>query len=144
MRRIGGALRRRALWLEAALWLVAAKIALRWVPFHRLARFFERPARGSELSGPTRRQTISEVRHAIAQAARRLPGDYVCFPRGIAAQAMLRRRGVSTTLIYGAATLPEKGLTGHVWVMDGNRGVIGAESAGDYRVLARYESHKNL
>ncbi len=138
MQRNRVALKRRALCIEAALLLIAAKIALRLVPFARLARTFERPARGPELGGPQRERLILEVRRAIFGAAHALPGRYVCFPRGIAAQIMLRRRGVSTTLIYGAATLPGRGLTGHVWVMDGENGVIGHKSADGYHVLARY------
>lgn len=133
-------LRRTAFHLEAALWLVAAKIALRIVPFARLARWFDHPTRGPEREGHARAQTIVAVRHAVFRSARRLPGRYVCFPRGIAAQAMLRRRGVSTTLLYGAATLPGQGLTGHVWVMDGDAGVIGHCEADEYLVLARYET----
>ena len=132
-------LKRRALQVEAALLLVAAKLTLRVVPFARLARTFERAARGPELTGPERQRLIRDVQHAIVASAHRLPGKYVCFPRGIAAQTMLRRRGVSTTLIYGAATLPGQSLTGHVWVMDGENGVIGHRKAEGYRVLARYE-----
>lgn len=135
------ALRRRALYFEAALWLVFARLALRVVPFARLAPLFEKPARRRELSGPARQQTILAVRRAVFRSARILPGRTVCFPRGIAAQAMLRRRGISTTLIYGAATLPNQGLTGHVWVMDGDDGVIGHMKASEYRVLARYGTH---
>ena len=131
-------LRRAAFHLEAALLLVAAKIALRIVPFSRLARWFQQPMRAPERVGIERAQVIIAVRHAIFRGARYLPGDYVCFPRGIVAQVMLRRRGVATTLIYGAATLPGQGLTGHVWVMDGETGVIGAAKASEYRELARY------
>ena len=133
-------MRRRLMQIEAALWLIGAKVALKFVPFARLARLFERPTRGPELRGEARALAISTVRWTIQSTARRLPGHIVCFPRGIAAQAMLRRRGISTTLIYGAATLPGQGLTGHVWVMDGDEGVIGHKKAGDYRELARYGS----
>lgn len=132
--------RGHALHVEAALLLIAAKLALRVVPFARLARWFEQPTPQPELEGRARDQAIVAVRRAIFRSARRLPGRYVCFPRGIAAQTMLRRRGVSTTLIYGAATLPDQGLTGHVWVMDGETGVIGHRKAHEYRVLAHYQS----
>ena len=132
--------RGHALHGEAALLLVVAKIALRVVPFSRLARWFEAPTRQPERQGEARRQTVIAVRRAIFRSGRRLPGVYVCFPRAIAAQTMLRRRGVSTTLVYGAATLPDKGLSGHVWVMDGDEGVIGHMKADEYHVLARYQS----
>ena len=42
------------------------------------------------------------------------------------------------TLYYDAAILPERGLTAHVWVRDGEEGVVGHTVADRYKVLARY------
>jgi hypothetical protein len=128
----------RCLWLEAACYLVTAKIALRVLPFQYLEPFFERGVRGPQPQGEARRQITLRVHLAICSAAEHLPGEYVCFPRGIAAQAMLRRRKVATTLYYGASTQTGQNLTGHVWVMDGNIGVMGMYEVDQYHVLAQY------
>jgi hypothetical protein len=72
------------------------------------------------------------------EAAWFLPGDTVCFPRAIAAQMILRRLGMGTTLYYGAATMPERGLTAHVWLQDGSEIVVGQHDGQDYHILARY------
>ena len=129
-----------ALLLETAFYLVIARLALKHVRFQRLTPFFERPARQPELAGEQRAQVRSEVQRAIWMVASRLPGKMVCFPRAIAAQALLRRRGVGTVLYYGARTEADKGLNAHVWVQDGAHPVVGKRSAEGLRVLSRYPS----
>jgi hypothetical protein len=124
--------------IEAAVWLIAARAAIALIPFKRLVRFFVLKPRPVDLSPEARQRALDEVRRAIASAAHRLPGEFVCFPQAVAAQAMLRRRGVPTTLYYGAALVPGEGLTAHVWLQDGETGVLGHESAMTYRVVARY------
>jgi transglutaminase superfamily protein len=131
-------LARRWLLIEAALWLLVARLALRVLPFRWLTKFFERPPKGPEVVGAERERLREEVRWAIHLATRQLPGKTVCFPRAITAQEMLRRRGVGTTLYYGAAKMPGQGVTTHVWVQDGTEGVIGHLMARGYHTLARY------
>jgi len=74
----------------------------------------------------------------INEAAGFLPGETTCFVRAIAAQSILRRLGMGTTLYYGAATLPDSGLTAHVWLQDGTAGIIGHDMPRHYHILARY------
>jgi hypothetical protein len=134
--RLGGA--RRRLLLEAALFELGARLALRWLPYPKLVWLLERPARRPEIEGVARARLRCEVSWAVGTAGRHLPGETVCFPRAIAAHAMLRRRGVSATLHYGAARLPERGLTTHAWVNDGAVGVVGHRVANEYHLLASY------
>ena len=129
---------RRRMLLEAATLLLLARLALRILPFRRLRWFFDRAPHGPQLQGDQRQQVRREVAWAIDRAAAHLPGQTVCFPRGIAAQLMLVRRRVGVTLYYGAATLPGRGLSSHVWVQDGDIGVVGHQEAAQFKVLARY------
>jgi hypothetical protein len=48
---------------------------------------------------------------------------------------MLRRRGISSILYFGAAPDDQRGLCAHVWVRDGHIDVIGGETASRYAVL---------
>lgn len=129
---------RRGLLLEAALGLTLARLALRFVPFRQLKLFFNRPVRGSHVNGRQREHLRKEVAWAIEKTATFLPGETVCFPRGITAQAMLRRRGVGTTLYYGVTTSNGNGSIAHVWVQDGVQGVVGHRDIEAYHILARY------
>ena len=122
---------------EALLFLMVARLVLRWLPFRQLTRLLSRPV-PKELLGQARRQARREVRRALLVLWRRGPLPSTCFHRGIAAQLMLRRRGVASVLYYGAATLPGRGLTGHVWVRDGAAWVVGRAGARNLQVLGRY------
>lgn len=130
--------KRLSLHTEAAFFLLLARLAIKILPFKYLIWYFKSPIKEVEVFGPEREHLRMEVSRAIDRTAAFLPGKTVCFPRGIAAQSMLRRRGVGTTLYYGAATLPDQGLTSHVWVQDGVNGVVGHNESNDFIILARY------
>jgi len=131
----------RRYWFEALVCLSIARLALRLVPFARLTWILER--KGQDYLRDGERARVREgVQWAISEASLYLPGETVCFPRAIAAQMMLRRRGITTTLYYGAATLPTRELKAHVWLQDGAIGVVGHETAGEYHILARYPEAK--
>jgi len=129
---------RKFLLVEAMLYLLLARLTLICLPFKVLTWFMTRLAKLPELQGEERKSLIRAVRWSILRTSHRLPVKIVCFPRAIAAQAMLRRRRIGTTLYYGAATQPGKGLTSHVWVQDGQDGVIGYRAAHGYKIIAKY------
>lgn len=125
---------------EAASYLTAASLAIRFVPFRRLIPLFTRALPCAEVTGAARAQAIADVRRAVLGAAARLPNRPVCFPRAIAAQAMLRRRGVVTTMCYGVNTSPDRGLNAHVWLNAGDEGVVGQEISAQFPVIATYSN----
>ncbi len=148
--------------IEAILCLLLARLALRVIPFRWLTSYFELPAEPPEATYARREQvwkvfslksyTLHKDKIAdderrwlrggmqwlINEAAWFLPGETTCFARAIAAQSILRRLGVATTLYYGAVTLPAGGLASHVWLQDGTAGIIGHDTAQRYHILARY------
>lgn len=77
------------------------------------------------------------VAWAVTAAARRARFRAVCIERGLAAQTMLRRRGIGATLYYGAAPGVD-GLAAHVWVRWQGIDVIGGESAARFTPLATF------
>jgi len=127
---------RRRLLLEAGRSLILARLLLRFISFQRLANTFSRKTPLMEIEGQTRILLCQEIRSAVERMSELLPGKTVCFPRAIATQAMLRRRGVSTTLYYGARD--DGSLSAHVWVQDGDVGVIGMPREGEYSIVARF------
>jgi Transglutaminase-like superfamily len=127
-----------SLLVEAALSLLAAKAALRVLPFRWLEHLFALPVPSPELLGRERREARDDVRRAVESVARRLPVRTACFPRAMAVQSMLRRRGVGAALVYGASGGPGKSLSAHVWVEDEGVAVIGANESEGLAVLARY------
>lgn len=130
--------RQQFLLMEASLYLMSARLLLAVLPFRLLTKIVGRLLKYPEVVGPVRERFCNEVAWAVTAAADHLPIRLVCFPRGIAAQAMLRRRRVAATMYYGVANLPERGLAAHVWVQDGSCGVVGHQIAGTYAVMMRF------
>ncbi len=129
---------KKGLLLEAAFFLITSRLALKLCSFQRISSFLTRPQSLVEVVGVRRESLKKEVTWGIYLVSKHLPLEMVCFPRAIAAQEMLRRRRVNSTLYYGAATLPDQGLAAHVWLQDDDLGVIGHTETNQYKVLARY------
>ncbi|MES2339450.1 MAG: lasso peptide biosynthesis B2 protein [Pseudomonadota bacterium] len=127
---------RRAL-AEAYATLVAATLVVRFAPFRRIAAIAARPVTAPAPSDPA--DTVATIAWAVTAAARRARFRAVCIERGLAAQAMLRRRGVPTALHYGVAKRGDD-LTAHVWVCWNGQDVVGGDEAADFREMAVFST----
>lgn len=122
--------------IEATSFLTVAAMAIAFLSFSTIAR----GARGggrqpvAKLDG----ERIRELGWIVEAVARRLPFRAKCFESGLAAQWMLRRRGVAATLFYGAALQPDGALAAHVWVRAGEIDVVGCTTASDFALIARF------
>jgi Transglutaminase-like superfamily len=130
--------RDRLLLLEAAFFLTGAASAIALLPFNCVGSLASRPVTRPEPPPQTCLQKIKSVRWAITACARRVPRHAKCFQQGLAAQFMLRRRGISSVLHYGAAPDPQLGLVAHVWVRADNVDVIGGEIASRFALLTTF------
>lgn len=131
---------RRMLLAEATFCLLVARLVLIIVPFPRLMRMITRPIRRGEIHGTARVEQRNQVRQAIYTMRLRMQDQTTCLHRAIAAQFMLRRRGISSTIYFGAIRQPGEGLTTHAWVQDGTEGVVGyiTVQKARYHIVACY------
>jgi hypothetical protein len=125
-------LRDHVLLAEALAALAVASLAIRLLPFRRIAAFAARaPRRPAHASvNPAR------LRWAVRAWARRVPWKAVCFQNALAMQAMLRRRGIASVLHYGIGR--EDGLKAHVWLSVGGAIVIGGDEAPRFVEIAAF------
>jgi hypothetical protein len=133
----GMALLFKTFWL-----LLAARVALAWIPVSRIIAWKQRPPRKRDVvqaaaSGALTRDQLRRVRHAVKVTARYSPLRFVCFPQCLAASALLRRRGISSRLHYGVARADDKLIT-HTWLEAGGEIVVGGEVADGFSTLAVY------
>ena len=128
----------RLLLMQAIFWLAIAGLAISTLSFHRVGLLAARSVRCAAPPDDVRLAKINRIRWAIGAAAARVPWRALCFQQGLAAQWMLRRRGIASVLYYGAAQDEQKGLLAHVWVRDGDVDVIGGEIAPRFAVLATF------
>ena len=124
--------------LEAVGWLGIAGLVLALLPFRYVGFLAARPINRPEPPRQARVNKVQRIRWAIISAAARVPWRALCFEQGLAAQLMLRRRGISSVLYYGAAQDDGRGLYAHVWVRDGEVNVIGGEIADRFAILAAF------
>ncbi len=111
--------RRRSLLLEAAFWLVVARLAVALVRFPLLARHIGRLHAPADLrANSSKDRTVArEISWAIDRSARLLPVRLVCLPRALAAWQMLHVRGISSRFHCGATRGREAAiLITHAWV----------------------------
>lgn len=128
----------RKLLVEATIALALASLTISVLPFRLIARLAAYPTPKTVPPDATRDLVCERVRWAILVSASHAPWKPLCFPQGLAAQWMLRRRNVPSVLYYGAAANAGAGLTAHVWVCDGEKPIIGGEAAAGLAVLARF------
>ena len=125
-------LERRAV-AEAFATLIVASLIVRFLPFRRLTEIARRPIVAPPPADPA--AVVARIAWAVDAAARRARFRAVCIERGLAAQAMLRRRGVATLFHYGVARR-DGDLTAHVWVTWQGQDVVGGKEAADFREMA--------
>lgn len=142
----------RRLTVEAAAWLTVALGALALLPFRRVAAWLGEvtgggpPAPHPAAPHPAdirQQATARRIGRAVERAARRLPVNARCLPQAIAAMAMLRRRGIASTVHFGMRLSDKNGTGGrlmaHAWVTVGETGVIGVPaSIDDFTPIARF------
>jgi hypothetical protein len=140
--RIGG--RRRALLLEAVFWLALARAAVLTVRFSRIARrlgAFTPPAEGLARGAPpdppsAQRALAGEIGWAVTRAARHVPFKAVCLPQAMAAQRMLRRRGITAVLFFGVARDAGGAVESHAWLLAAGVEVTGYPVANDFTAIS--------
>jgi hypothetical protein len=116
--------RRRLLVLEAVACLLAARLALVFIPFPRLAGWLgtfvpptdQRAARAAANAAPGDAELAKEIGWAVTRSARYVPFRAVCLPQAMAALAMLKRRGVAGVMHFGAGKGTDKPLDAHAWL----------------------------
>ncbi len=130
--------RDRGLLAEAAGWLLLARLALRLVPFRRLAPWLGR-TRAESLHGDQPGDAQSaRVGWAVRTASRRAPWETRCFAEAIAGKAMLKRRRVDSTLYLGLRKADDGEIQAHAWLRCGARTITGGRTSGGFTVIATF------
>lgn len=79
-----------------------------------------------------------EVGRVVRKVATRLPFRAPCLPQAMAAQWMLRRRGIGSRLMFGArkSRVPDRTMEYHSWLIVAGECVIGVEEVETYSPLS--------
>lgn len=117
---------------EARLMLLLARLAVHFIPPTRIFAWVDRPPRRL-------RRFASDEAHWVSWAVEHegTRMNALCLPRALAAQAMLRRRGIASRLCLGVARHSGE-LAAHAWVEVGQDKMVGGSEASAFTPLSAY------
>ena len=133
---------RRRLLVEAAAELLRARLQLLPLPGLDWQRALGARSVGTAAVVADRPPdgSAGDVGWAVSVAARVVPWRSVCLPQAIAAQRMLRRRGIPGRAVVGARrSASEKPIDLHVWVLVDGRPIVGGSGHGSYEPVVAYD-----
>ena len=110
---------------EAAATLILVRVGLWTLPFETLSRLVDRiGARQRQRSGAD----ADRISRIVVAVGRRLTFRITCLVEAIAARAMLRRRGIESTLRFGvrSGTVGGRAIDAHAWLECDGRVLVGA------------------
>lgn len=124
--------------LEATLLLAGVRLALWLRPFDAIRQELDFPPRRSRRSKPRANESgvneIMRVRRHVDVGSRYIPGAS-CLTQALAAQVLLRRAGLDTTLRIGVKKEPAEGLKAHAWLECDGVIVVGGEVMSQFTPL---------
>ncbi len=113
--------------LEALLYLGWAR-TLKALPFPRIAPSLGEPMHETPYAHrPAEERRVREISQAVRAMSRYTPWQSRCLVQAIAAQRMLARRRIASTLYLGTARDRNGRMVAHAWLRSGPCYVTGAE-----------------
>jgi hypothetical protein len=126
--------KRRKYLREAAVMLATAWVAVHWLPASWILRWARRaPRRICRFS----QDQVGWVTWSVETIGAKPWMQAVCLPRALAAQAMLRRRGIASRLCLGVAREGEA-LAAHAWLELEREIIVGGGEAPRFQRLVEF------
>ena len=129
----------RLLAVEAAVALLLARLLTRAVPSRHWLGLLRTGAAPRRVAGPadpgsSDSRVSAEIGAVVAKVVRHMPFRANCLPQAVAAQWMLRRRRVPSTLVFGVRRSVERHgeLDFHAWLTVGGECVVGGPEVDAY------------
>ena len=143
MRRLGKFLRLssfdRRLFVEAAIWLGVARLAVVVMPFRWITPFLGRHMAESPQTTESEHKEIPErISRAVQTASRHMPWECICLVQAMAGKGMFKRRGVPSTLYLGLLNTGEEKLKAHAWLRSGKVIVSGRQGLTEFTVVSTF------
>ena len=132
------------LFVEAAIWLGIARLAVLVVPFRRIAPFLGRHMAESPQTTESEHKEIAErISWVVQTASRHMPWECKCLTQAIAGKGMFKRRGLRTTLYLGVAKDGDENLKAHAWLRSDDIIVTGARGMDQCAVVSTFAEGKS-
>lgn len=127
----------RLLVLEAYILLFLARMAVLILPFKWVAKWSG--VQGTEMEPvEVDAKDLRKVYWAVTTASRYGWWNCLCLTQALAAKAMLRRRGLRSTMYLGLTRPGDSTFSAHAWLRCGQSIVTGAEGRERFAVIAMF------
>lgn len=127
----------KSLVLEAYALLFVARMAVLALPFKRVLAWSG--VQGVEMEAvEVDRRVLQQVYWAITTASRYGWWNCLCLTQALAAKAMLRRRGLRSTMYLGLTRPGSTKFSAHAWLRCGQTIITGAEGRRQFTVIAKF------
>lgn len=128
----------RKLIIEAIFYLGWARI-LKALPFQRVAPLLGTPMKDtSTAERPSDGPVLQKISLAIHTASRQTWWESMCLVKAIAAQKMLERRHIDSTLYLGTSRDDSGRMIAHAWLRSGSFIITGAEERDRFTVVGKF------
>ena len=117
--------RERRLLVRAVLLLVTIRLALWFVPFHRVRQLFV--IHSVRTSDALKELSAERLEWAVRNASHCVPAT-ACLCQSLALQWLLARAGYASTIRIGVRKDPRTGFEAHAWVEQGGRALLSRPS----------------
>ena len=128
----------RSCLMEAAVWLALARLAILVLPFRWLAPHLGRHMAQSPPEAAAPAMLLNRISWSVRAAGRHLPWESTCLTMAMAGKAMLRRRGIASTLYLGVAREPAAGIQAHAWLRCGERILTGGQTMAEFTIISTF------
>ncbi len=135
----------RLLLFEAAFNLVGAQLAIRFVPFARIARGLGELGQTPDAltTDPEEERVAQQVGWAVTTLARYAPWDAKCLAQAMAGKWMLQRRRLPSVFYLGVDHGDESWLDAHAWLCCGAAFVTGEGNHERFKILAAFTEDRH-
>lgn len=114
------------LFLQIYILLGLTRFAILTVPFAKMSVYYgQRMVESPPEANPEHLKTARKIGWAIRKMSAYTPWKSNCYPQALTAKYLLQRRGIQTTLYFGAAFKTSKEMEAHAWVRCGQLFVTG-------------------
>lgn len=125
--------------LESYIMLGYGRFMVLMFPFNRIKSLLEKDldkmSDGSGINDKT--NIVKQVKWCVGIMSRHTPWKSNCYAQAIAAQNMLRRRGIPGTVYFGVAKEDDKTLSAHAWLICGDICVTGYKYRKEFNAVVK-------
>ncbi len=134
--------REQMLLIEALFHLTLAQVIILLLPFRWFSsRLGQASTESNKQLSPTQATSAAQVGAAVARMSPHTLWDNACLTQAVAAQWMLHRRNIPSTLYLGIEKESKQKWLAHAWVRCGQNILVGANGYTQYTVVSSFANN---